>query len=235
MTKIEDILRYILEKIIGGITLIIFYIPIIIGILAPMFFLMGFYLYFSWYLIGSNLNDWTWYYYLIPPHFIPLIIILEIAIFCVGLCVFLTGLITMIHKKFQGVKLIESGIYNYVRHPQNIGIILMVFPFCLYVPGFDDIGIRMGEIASWMFFTFFIWIYSYYEEWRLLKKFKNFFIEYYDKTGFIIPRIRRKRQKNLTVEKLLDNIGITFIVFLVTIIIFYSLVIFFADKLVMYK
>jgi protein-S-isoprenylcysteine O-methyltransferase Ste14 len=235
MNKIRNIPRNLLEKIIGGITFIILYIPIILGILAPMFILVGLDLYFSWYLIGSTLTDWTWYYYLIPPDFLLLFIIIEIVIFCVGFGVFLTGLITMVHKKIQGVKLIESGIYSFIRHPQNIGIILMVFPFSLYIPGFEDIGIRMGEIASWIFFAFLICLYSYYEEWRLIHQFKNLFTDYYNKTGFFIPKFLRKRQKSLTSERLLDNIGIMVIVFILILVTFYSVVIFLADNLVIYK
>ena len=160
MKKIGNILRIVAEKLIGGIGFIILYIPIILGILAPMIVMMGWDFYISWHLIGYSFTSWTWFYYLIPPGLIPFYIFIEITLFCFGLGLFLTGLITFLREKIHGVNLVQAGIYKYIRHPQNLGIIIMVFPFTLYVPEFHDIGIRMGEIASWMFFTFFMCLYS---------------------------------------------------------------------------
>jgi len=235
MDKIKTILQTLIEKFIGGITFVILYIPIIVGILAPMLLFIRWDLYISWYLIGPNLTDWTWYYYLVPLDFVNLLIGVEIVIFCVGLGLFLIGIMTMIQKRVRGVRLIESGIYRYIRHPQNLGIIIMAFPFSLYIPGFEDIGIRMGEIASWLIFAFLICLYSYYEESRLLKRYNNLFIDYYNKTGFFIPRIIGRSGKSLTLEKLRVKIGITIIVFILLLIIFYTFVMLVASNLMMYR
>ncbi|MFW9968852.1 MAG: methyltransferase family protein [Candidatus Odinarchaeota archaeon] len=235
MDKISTILRIIIEKFIGGITFLVLYIPIIVGILAPMLFVIAWNLYISWYIIGPNLTDWTWYYYLIPPNLVNLFIGVEIVIFCVGLGLFLIGLITMIQKKVGNVKLIESGIYRYIRHPQNIGIIIMAFPFTLYVPGFEDLGIRMGEIASWLIFAFLISLYSYYDEWRLLKHYNNLFIEYYKRTGFFIPKFIKRRRKHLTLENLRLKIFVAIIVFILILVSFYTFVMLSTSNLMMYK
>ena len=235
MKKKGKILLSISEKLIGGIIYVILYIPIILGILAPMFTLIGFELYISWYLIGPTFTDWTWSYYLIPSELIPFYIFIEIIIFCFGLGLFLTGLITMIQKKVHGAYLVESGIYKYIRHPQNLGIIIMSFPFTLYIPGFEDIGIRMGEIASWMFFAFFILCYSYFEEWRLMKRYNDLFQDYYNKTGFFIPKIFQNKEKPLTLKKLFVRIGISIIIFIILFILFYSFVLLFEDYLIRFK
>ena len=235
MKKIGNILRIVLEKLIGGISFIILYLPITLGILAPMIVLMGGDLYISWYIIGYSFTSWTWYYYLIPPGLLPFYIFIEITILCFGLGLFFTGLLTLIHKKIHGVNLVRSGIYKHIRHPQNLGIIIMVFPFTLYVPGFHDIGIRMGEIASWMFFTFFMCFYSYYEEWRLLKRYNRFFSDYYNTTGFMTPKIFRNKENSLTSGRILLKVGISFVVFALIFVLFYSLVIISKNNLIMYR
>lgn len=146
---IIEILKTILKKITIGIISIFVYLPIIVGILAPMVVIIGINLYFSWLIIGFNFTSWMWAYYLIPPILIPLVISIEILLFCFGLTLFLISLITMVKKKIEEDHLIQTGIYKYIRHPQNLGIIIMALPFTLYIPGFEDIGIRMGDIASW--------------------------------------------------------------------------------------
>ena len=235
MKKIGNILRIIVEKLICGISFIILYLPITLGILAPMIVLMGWDFYISWLIIGYNFTSWTWYYYLIPPGLLPFYIFIEITIFCFGFGLFLMGFITLLRGKIHGVNLVRSGIYKYIRHPQNLGIIMIVFPFTLYVPGFHDIGIRMGEIASWMLFTFFLCFYSYYEEWRLLKRYDRFFSDYYNTTGFMTPKIFRNRENSLTLGRILLKVGISFAAFVLVFVLFYSLVIHSKIHLIMYK
>ncbi len=137
------------------------YIPIIIGILAPMITIMGGLLYFSWIFFGYSYTSWIWYYFIIPAEMIPFVIAVEIIIFCIGLGIFLTGLVILVIGKKRKENIIQWGIYKYIRHPQNFGIIIIVFPFALYIPGFEDIGIRIGEIVSWGFFAFFLCLLSY--------------------------------------------------------------------------
>jgi len=235
MKKIGTILRIVVEKLIGGISFIILYIPIILGILAPMIVLIGWDLYISWNIIGSSFTSWTWYYYLIPPGLLPFYIFIEITILCFGLGLFLTGLFTLIREKIHGVNLVRSGIYKYIRHPQNLGIIIMVFPFTLYVPGFLDLGIRMGEIASWMIFTFLMCLYSYYEEWRLLERYNRFFSDYYNTTGFMTPKIFRNKENSLTLGRILLKVGISFVTFTLIFVLFYCLVIHSKIHLIMYR
>ena len=235
MKKIGNILRIVLEKLIGVISFIILYLPVILGILAPMIVQMGLDLYISWYIIGYSFTSWTWYYYLIPPGLLPFYIFFEIILLCFGLGLFLTGLLTLVREKIHGVNLVRSGIYKYIRHPQNLGLIIIVFPFTLYIPGFHDIGIRMGEIASWMLFTFFLCIYSYYEEWRLLERYNRFFSDYYNTTGFMTPKIFRNKENSLTLKKILLKVGISFVAFALIFVLFYFLVINSKIHLIMYR
>ena len=230
-----EILKTVLKKITIGIASIFVYLPIIGGILAPMALIIGIDLYISWLLIGYNYTDWTWAYYLINPLLIPIIISIEMLIFCFGLGLFLTGLITMVKKKIEGDTLIQTGIYKYIRHPQNLGIIFMFLPFVLYIPGFRDIGIRMGEIASWMFFTFIICLYSYYEEWRLVRKYKEIYLEYYKKTGFFIPKLLRNKNESLININFSKKILIVAVIFLAFFFTFFITVQLFINELMIYK
>ena len=59
MKKIGSILRIVVEKLIGGISLIILYLPVILGILAPMIVQMGLDLYISWHIIGYSFTTWN--------------------------------------------------------------------------------------------------------------------------------------------------------------------------------
>ena len=141
----------------------------------------------------------------------------------------------MVKKKIEEDHLIQTGIYKYMRHPQNLGIIIMLFPFTLYVPGFEDLGIRMGEIASWMFFALFLCLYSYYEEWRLSKKYNKEYLEYYKITGFFIPKIKRKKNISLFKINFHKNILIAIIQFLVCIVLFSIFVQLSLDALMLYR
>ena len=235
MKKISNVFRIIVEKLIVVLSLLLLYLPIALGILAPMLVFLGLDFYISWRLIGSSFTSWTWNYYLIPAGLLPFYILFELILFIFGLVLFLAGLLTLLSGKIHGVNLVRSGIYKYIRHPQNLGIIIMLFPFTLYVPGFNDIGIRMGEIASWMFFTIILCVYSYYEEWRLLVRWNSLYSDYYSATGFMVPHLFRSREKSLTSRRILRNVGISLVAFVFLFVLFYCLVILFEPHLIRYK
>jgi len=92
-------------------------------------------------------------------------------------------------QKERHQRVISTGPYKYIRHPQNLGIIIFSFPFCLYVPFFNDLGIKVGDIFSWMLFVLLIIIYSDIEEIFMLKKYPDKYGLYKANTGFFIPSI----------------------------------------------
>jgi len=185
--------KYLIGKILTKISSLYGFLPIILGILAPMFFTMIYLWYFSWILFGTgDLSSWALYYYIIPNDKIQAWIVSEIIIFCIGGSIFLTGLIAMIKGKKRGDKLIKIGIYKYIRHPQNLGIIIFTLPFMLFIPGFKDLGIRMGDILSWSCFAFLQILSSFLEEISLIKRYSTEFLEYYKNTGFFLPKLREK-------------------------------------------
>ncbi|MHA1670095.1 MAG: methyltransferase family protein [Promethearchaeota archaeon] len=183
--------KYLIGKILTKISSLYGFLPIILGILAPMFFTIIYLWYFSWILFGmGDLSSWALYYYIIPNDQIQAWIVSEIIIFCIGGSIFLTGLIAMIKGKKRGDKLIKIGIYKYIRHPQNLGIIIFTLPFMLFIPGFKDLGIRMGDILSWSCFAFLQILSSFLEEISLIKRYSTEFLEYYKNTGFFLPKLR---------------------------------------------
>lgn len=168
------------------------YIPIIVGILFPMIIILPI-AYASW-IISSLLSGELLFegYIPISPEYsfqYIFLLVIEVIIFIGGIFVFLLGLYHLTKGKKQKLLIVTTGIYHYIRHPQNLGICLIVLPFALYIPGFNDLGIRVGEIFSWLLFTFILTIYSNLEEKFLLTKFSKEYSPYQHYTGFFFPKL----------------------------------------------
>lgn len=131
-------------------------------------------------------------------------IIIEIFIFVAGFFLFTSGLYHLVKGKRDGIDIIQTGPYKFIRHPQNLGILLIALLFALYIPGFNDLGIRIGEILSWTLFGFFLIIYSYFEEYKLNKKYPEEFRNYQIHTGFFIPKLNLQK-KNTQIEYKIIN------------------------------
>jgi protein-S-isoprenylcysteine O-methyltransferase Ste14 len=185
-------IRMVFEKIFVLFVAIWAYIPIIAGILFPM---VGFIplAYISWRILelwGSN--GWYDSWFVINPEdvsIIQLLFIIELIIFIGGIFLFVFSLYHLIKARKHHRKIAITGPYKLIRHPQNLGIIIMLFPFTLYIPGFRDIGIRSGEIISWMIFSLCIIIISVLEERGLKKRYPKEFESYRENTGFFLPKL----------------------------------------------
>lgn len=191
-----------LVKLSGFLISIWAYVPIMAGILTPMFIFFPI-VYSSWQILDFIISESTYYnslnsWFVIYPWEVSLIfslILIEICIFLIGLELFLSGFITLLRSRKDGQKIAQMGPYKYIRHPQNLGIILMVLPFTLYIPGFGDIGIRIIDILSWILFSFIILIISDYEENTMLKKYSEEYNHYRNRTGFFFPKIWKLKLK----------------------------------------
>ncbi len=186
--KIQQRFISLLGRLVQILTLIYAYLPIILGILYPMIFLIPIF-YFSGVILGSPFGTWLSAYYLIYPNEALPLVIIEVFIFFTGCALFLLGLIQLTQAKQQGENITQVGIYHYIRHPQHLGIIVMAFPWTLYIPWINDLGIRVGDLVTWIFFTLLLVIYSDIEDYRLKKRFPEEFSAYQAKTGFILPKI----------------------------------------------
>ncbi|MHA1671258.1 MAG: methyltransferase family protein [Promethearchaeota archaeon] len=170
------------------------YIPIIMGILIPMVVYLPL-AYGSWKVFLPVLNGYSMFYAYITmsPEYpastiqYAFIFSIEIITFMIGIFVLLSGLYHLAKGRKQKISIVKTGLYKYIRHPQNLGISLISLPFALYIPGFNDIGIRIGELFSWILFTFILTIYSNLEEHYLMKKFPEEYRKYQTQTSFFFP------------------------------------------------
>ena len=127
---------------------------------------------------------------------------IELATFIFGFGLFLLGLIHLVKAKKKKVDIVQTGLYKYIRHPQNLGIIIFSLPFCLYVPIFGDSGLKVGDIFSWLLFFLLIVIYSDFEEIHMMRRYPDKYRLYRSNTGFFIPRIvkTKKERSNLEIK-----------------------------------
>lgn len=193
-------LKEVIGTLSGWLVSIWVYIPILAGILTPMtiFFPLA---YISWTIISfigpeSFYNSW---FVIASDDLIPvsIIIILESCVFILGLYIFLSGLIQLAKARRNSLSVVQKGTYKYVRHPQNLGILIMMLPLTLYLPGFNDIGIRIADLLSWILFCLIIILICDYEERVMMKRFPSEYASYKSKTGFLIPKIRKQKLMSL--------------------------------------
>jgi len=201
------------------------YLPIIAGILTPMiwFFPIA---YFSWELfeiISRNTYFNTWF---------PLsnqlklnILIIECIMFIVGLLLFLIGVIYLIKARRSNIGIAQTGPYKFIRHPQNLGILIISLSFVFYVPWFGDLGIRIADLFSWCLFIIIIVIISDLEEYKMVKKYPEQYYDYISHTGYFFPQIInwQKKVKIKNKKYYLKRYSILLITF-VLIVIFTSLI-----------
>ena len=197
----KKFLRSATEYIIKFFGVYIPYSAVLIYILSPMLILGGFLFFllypwsYSWYLADPSVvferhitKVWLNTVLYIPSitnsdlyQFIYLSIKLSVFIF--GLILFAISLFQLVNGLKKERALVKTGIYKHIRHPQNLGIILMALPLFLYY------GIRMGSIVSWAQFVYIIIIYSDLGDIKLKKKYPEQFDSYFEQTGFMVPRI----------------------------------------------
>ena len=168
------------------------YVPIIAGLITLMIWVIPL-AYTSWFLFQSfGPFRWIETIYSIGLPFEIFMFVFETIAFIGGLTLVFWGFSHIVKARKNNIKITQTGPYKYIRHPQNLGIILISFPFALMIPGYDH-GIRVGDVLSWVFFCFLLIIWSDVEERKLQKEHPEEFVEYKSKTGYFFPRIREKQ------------------------------------------
>ncbi len=187
MEKAKLISR-IIEKLLLFPTLIWIYTPIVAGILVRMTYLipLGF---GSWWIFSIFERNWLLLLFKTGSTAVNIVfLVLESILFVIGLSLFLWGLFYLSKIKLKKQTLAFGGPYNYVRHPQHLGLILISLSTSLYLPWAVHDDIRVGSIISWSLFTLFLVIVSEFEEKKLLNKFGNSYLEYRLQTGMFFPK-----------------------------------------------
>lgn len=144
-------------------------------------------------------------------------LITKTIIFLVGFVLFVVSIAQLVYRLKKEKKIVQQGIYKYVRHPQNLAIIIMTFPFFIFY------GVRIGDIVTWVQFIFLMIIYSDLGDLRLNKKYPYEFQNYYKNSGFVLPKfVSLKFLDSLSIfkNKKMRYI-ILFLIYILTIIILY--------------
>ncbi|MHA2038789.1 MAG: methyltransferase family protein [Promethearchaeota archaeon] len=181
------------------------YFPIIAGILYPMT-VMPALAYFSWNIFYLSPASQIFSFWILNVSYFPdfptyPLIWAEFIMFVCGFALFLYGLIHLTKAKKENIEIAQTGPYKYIRHPQNLGIIIFSLPFSLYVPFIGtDMGIKVGDLFSWMLFFLLTIIYSDIEEIHMLKKYPEQYGNYKAGTGFFIPTIIKTRRKESNLD-----------------------------------
>lgn len=119
-------------------------------------------------------------------------ILFPVFLFWLGVGLFVLGALITIVAVFQlnvnlspfpsplpGSKLIETGVYKFVRHPIYTGLILAFFGYAII----SDSGYKL-LISTTLFLLFYF--KTRYEENMLLAKFPTY-LEYKNRTGRFFP------------------------------------------------
>ena len=183
--------RTLMTKVTTALTSAVVYLPIVAGIITPMIYLLPTW-YVSWY-VASFIFPFSekWHGFILPVSELTyawVIWTVEILVFIFGLSLFLWGLFEMTRQFRNGVNLVDSGPYAFVRHPQHLGILIMLLPFALSfeLTHWYSIGVRPGDILSWSLVAFLLLAVADFEESRLVKSLDGY-SEYRSRTPFILP------------------------------------------------
>jgi len=82
-------------------------------------------------------------------------------------------------------KLVTTGIYSYVRHPQYLGFLLLTF-------GIDFLWPTFSTLILWPILALLYYRLAQEEEKTLEEKFREEYKEYKNKVPMFIPRLWKK-------------------------------------------
>lgn len=190
-----ELRKKLASRFVIGVASLFTYLPVIAGILTPMLWLLPAW-YSAWFLIGfifpfSSMWGGLW----LPINDLPtayLVWTIEAAVFLIGFTLFIYSLRKLIQSITSGVPLVTSGPYRWVRHPQHLGIIMFLLPLALFNISYSVYwtGVRPGDILSWSLVSLILVIAADIEEIGLIKRFGSEYIDYCERTPFLLPRVR---------------------------------------------
>ncbi len=107
----------------------------------------------------------------------------------IGSTLLVVGLAQIIRSKLQKTGFVTRGLYSLVRHPQYLGVNILIFGFVLY-------GLRPIDFVAWANLVFLHMLLAGREEGKLQEKFGKKYSEYKKRVPFIVPfvpyRLRRR-------------------------------------------
>lgn len=191
------------------------YLPIIAGLISPMVWVLAAW-YSSWNLLSYIVpfsDRWRGLWYMFTSGFPEELRIgisvafrfSQILIFCLGLFLLCYGLVILVKARSRQDGLVTYGPYHWVRHPQHLGILLMLFllafpPWTSYSNFFLPVT-RPGDLISMSSVLFLLILVADLEDYRLSAVFGDVYDQYRQNTPFILP-IRIQFPKSLHVNTL---------------------------------
>ena len=100
----------------------------------------------------------------------------------VGSVLLAVGLAQIVWAKLKKTGFVTHGLYSLVRHPQYLGVNILIFGFVLY-------GRRPIDFIAWANLVFLHMLLARREEGKLQEKFGKKYSEYKKRVPFIIPFI----------------------------------------------
>ncbi len=106
----------------------------------------------------------------------------------IGVFVLLLALAQFIWSRHKGNKLVQSGLYSKIRHPQFTGIITITFGLTLMVAAADPtMNILFKTADLWLIQVLGYTAIAKYEDWKLQKEIGNDYGEYRQNVPFLFP------------------------------------------------
>ncbi len=196
--QVQHAVKYVVEVA----TSLAVYLPVLAGIITPMIWILPLW-YFSWDLLApilpfsQNMEGILLFRVIIPEgaaYYLSVCITTAVmGCLVAGSVLFLWALREMVIRRAHGGGLVTTGPYRLVRHPQHLGISLILLGVAILTfsaSGFPINAIRIGNIVSWMFVTFVLIAVADMEEVHLTSQFEEDYERYREQTAFIIPRMK---------------------------------------------
>jgi protein-S-isoprenylcysteine O-methyltransferase Ste14 len=154
------------------------------GIPLTMFFFASFFGYYEIFsleflltsILGKDLYYIIHHYYVFPASKI---------IMGIGILLIIYGW-KQIHKARKEGKLVTTGIYKYIRHPQYLGFLLITL-------GLNVQWLTIITLIMWPILAVLYWRLAKKEDKEMEEQFGEEFLEYKRKVPGFIPRLRTKK------------------------------------------
>jgi protein-S-isoprenylcysteine O-methyltransferase Ste14 len=114
---------------------------------------------------------------------------LSLVIMAFGLAIFLLAVFTWLYGKFKGSLIVDFWAYKYSRHPQYLGFLLWSYGLVMLTSflGAPKGGYVPPPSLPWLISALTIVGAAFHEENLMAKKHGEKYIEYREKTPFMLP------------------------------------------------